>query len=509
MASSAAPVRAKPTTGDGSSPSSSPSRLHVTPQVITLGRVEDDFYAAHGNDDDEHEHGSCRAVPETGSSSSAWYTRILPKNPFASSSTADEPREGAHEPSSSGISDATDSYRSLGGGGGEGDPKREGSSSPSDKRSTAARKDPGLDPRRYIPSRNVSQRRPSHAADLAQPILPPTTTAQVGRDAATYKPIRAASVEEEIARNSFFFREEGASLQGQTRGRSMLAHKQWRRQSGRRQQRGSDGLELPSAPPFASSSSSSTSPSFRTLLYDPDRTSELGYRDLSSVHVSLAPPVLSRFRAKYELLNQPISRPSRGRRATSTRLYHFYNLDGVDEHDDENCNDDDDDDLSEGGNDFYVSENDNVAGGGGGYDLELCENTGPLSKARRTDSASLSSLLYRNDRGRVALRLPSDQVRLVMDPDLQPGILSVEQWRKCEQEYSDEATRPTLLYVLTVQEDLYRKILGELSDSVTNPYCGVSKCCSEKEFVDIRVAVVIVGFMLSVLLLLTFVWPVS
>jgi hypothetical protein len=214
--------------------------------------------------------------------------------------------------------------------------------------------------------------------------------------------------------------------------------------------------------------------------------------------VALAPPVLSRYHAKYELLNHPTAR-EQGRRLG----FYLYN-----EGDNEGDYHDDDDDLSEGGNEFYD--------GGGrhpitsdSYDLELCEQVGPLSKAPRTDSATLSSLLYRNDRGRVLLRLPSDQVRLVMDPDLRPGILSVEQWRECEQEYRDESSRPSLHYVLTVQEDLYRKIVGEMSDSVTNPYCGMNRCCSEKEFVDIRVALAIVGFTLSILLLLTFVWPVS
>jgi hypothetical protein len=272
---------------------------------------------------------------------------------------------------------------------------------------------------------------------------------------------------------------------------------------------------IPTAYPDASARRISAS--FRTLLRGDSGYSstagaaatsslstEFGYRDATAAHVALAPPVLSRYRSKYELLNQPTAREL-GRRAGATGPG-FYLYRGGDDEGEYLADDDDDDDLSEGGNEFY--------GGGhrhstSSYDLELCEQVGPLSKAPRTDSATLSSLLYRNDRGRVLLRLPSDQVRLVMDPDLRPGILSVEQRRECEQEYRDESRRPSLHYVLTVQEDLYRKIVGEMSDSVTNPYCGMNRCCSEKEFVDIRIAVAIVGFMLLVLLLLTFVWPVS
>lgn len=61
-----------------------------------------------------------------------------------------------------------------------------------------------------------------------------------------------------------------------------------------------------------------------------------------------------------------------------------------------------------------------------------------------------SSLVYEAD-GKRLMRLPRDRVRLLMDPELEPGILSMEQGTE------EEA------YVLTVDDDLYRKIVMEMS----------------------------------------------
>ena len=116
-----------------------------------------------------------------------------------------------------------------------------------------------------------------------------------------------------------------------------------------------------------------------------------------------------------------------------------------------------------------------------------------------------SSLVYEQN-GRLLMRLPRDQVRLVMDDDLEPGIVSVEQWRgdnpkniTTADSFSLDNT-PSLRYVMTVPDDLYRRVVSEMSNKLYPPYWGLFKCCSnESERADIRWAIAI---MLVILLLL-------
>jgi hypothetical protein len=119
-----------------------------------------------------------------------------------------------------------------------------------------------------------------------------------------------------------------------------------------------------------------------------------------------------------------------------------------------------------------------------------------------------SSLFYEQD-GRLLMRLPRDQVRLVMDHDLEAGIVAVEQWRKQEiplgqkvEEQSVFEQTPRLRYVLTVPDDLYRRIVSEMSDSLVPPYLGFFKCCSETERADIRLAIAVL-FVVFVLLFIS------
>jgi hypothetical protein len=128
-------------------------------------------------------------------------------------------------------------------------------------------------------------------------------------------------------------------------------------------------------------------------------------------------------------------------------------------------------------------------------------------------------------------------VRLVMDNDLEAGILSVEQWRSDdyllpEQDVSATAAanasrdgsnhfsrapatvtpfqdRPPLRYVLTVHDDLYRRIVAEMSEGLYKPYWGLSGCLNENERVDIRVAIAVMAVIMFVLLINTFIWPVE
>jgi hypothetical protein len=153
----------------------------------------------------------------------------------------------------------------------------------------------------------------------------------------------------------------------------------------------------------------------------------------------------------------------------------------------------------------------------------------------RCDTARQSSLCFRAD-GRLLMRLPRDRVRLLVDPDLEVGVLSVEQWRvETKEDYPNEdeydfyprmngeaegiintqsslpslqhgkmrmnrkAHRPELRYVLTVSDDLYRKIIEEMSPTSVKYFCCNRACCNDEEKMDIRVAFLL---LLSILFIL-------
>jgi hypothetical protein len=148
-------------------------------------------------------------------------------------------------------------------------------------------------------------------------------------------------------------------------------------------------------------------------------------------------------------------------------------------------------------------------------------------------TATTQSSLFTKIGNTIVLQLPRDQVRLLMDPDLQPGILSVEQWRiptttsSCTENHTSKSNNnnnarflhgtslerplleesantdkeeenhwPPLRYVLTVDEDLYRKMVDEMSGSTFFPP-------HEEEKVDIRVACIILGIILLILFINT------
>jgi hypothetical protein len=150
------------------------------------------------------------------------------------------------------------------------------------------------------------------------------------------------------------------------------------------------------------------------------------------------------------------------------------------------------------------------------HELVLTESEGNLAQIQRivrSDTTITSSIFYLHHDGRILMRLPMDAVRLVMDPDLEAGILSVEQWRQEKENMglppSPEAAfedRPPLRYALTVSPDLYRRVVAEMSDEFTNPFCGFSRCCSDNGKADIRIAVAILGVVLVVLFINTVYW---
>jgi hypothetical protein len=97
-----------------------------------------------------------------------------------------------------------------------------------------------------------------------------------------------------------------------------------------------------------------------------------------------------------------------------------------------------------------------------------------------------------------------------MDPDLEAGVLSVEQRRRREDGAAAggadaEGDLPPLRYVLTVRDDLYRKVVGDISSQQLTA-CGLGRCCHEDRKVDPRVALFIVVGVLLVLLVVTIVF---
>jgi hypothetical protein len=156
------------------------------------------------------------------------------------------------------------------------------------------------------------------------------------------------------------------------------------------------------------------------------------------------------------------------------------------------------------------------------------------------DGLQTSTLFYEQD-GWVLMRLPRDQVRLIMDPDLEPGILSVEQWRTREDVErqqrrqreleaamaegidplktrgggqaldadggeDEEFRMPELHYVMTVPDDLYQRVIDEINMEAFPPYWGFFKFCNqESERADIKLALAI----LSVFFLLIFLGSVE
>lgn len=246
--------------------------------------------------------------------------------------------------------------------------------------------------------------------------------------------------------------------------------------------------------------------SFRALRPCAHQAS-FSYRDAVDV---LSPPVLARYRAHYEQLNRPL--PLSRKRSDGAETHTaFTTIPFVKMF------------LENNTHDLSLVEDD--VGAHGSLDQQV-DNTA------RQAAVEHSNLLYQHARtGRLLLKLPHDHVRLLMDPDLEVGVLSVEQRRKgryrrkykhsqapatrgsdfedFDEFANNESERPPLNYVLTVPEDLYRKLVSDLSDSVTKPYCGMRRCCNENEHVDIRVAIALFGLMLFILLVITFIWPTN
>jgi hypothetical protein len=278
-----------------------------------------------------------------------------------------------------------------------------------------------------------------------------------------------------------------------------------------------DGIMHPPPPPlgffYDTTTTTSTNPNSPTKLngqYSPrhhhnklslfrsmrrtHRHAELfAYTD--AVHV-FPPTFLNRYRIRYNELNKEFR--------SETRHYDEYrDLQLLEEEESQH--------YSSFHHPQYHPELDEEQGGHEYYN-HLDGSSGGSNHHRHVVTTATQSSLFTKIGNTIVLQLPRDQVRLLMDPDLPPGILSVEQWRTPPNEMrimeqpllngsahtkkttneDPEQQWPPLRYVLTVEEDLYRKMVDEMSGSTLFPP-------HEEEKVDIRVAYTILGIILLIL----------
>lgn len=108
------------------------------------------------------------------------------------------------------------------------------------------------------------------------------------------------------------------------------------------------------------------------------------------------------------------------------------------------------------------------------------------------------SSLYEMVGGRVQIYLPTDNVRLLMDPLLEPGILSVVK--------DDGPITNTPQYVLTVDDHLYQRLVKEIV--ARNRSCGLYFCCHESgNKASIGIALGILSTTMFLLFIFTLVYP--
>ena len=176
------------------------------------------------------------------------------------------------------------------------------------------------------------------------------------------------------------------------------------------------------------------------------------------------------FMSRYERLNQVVPRASRRSRSKANALRHQR---GQQYTGNDNSSSNDIHHLQEN-NHNIIHEDD-------AHDLFLDEDHGPDDQQQSTSSyrehipsptnnvvmgaTSLvnphgvrSSIFFEQD-GKMLMRLPRDQVRLVMDYNLEPGILSVEQWRSQEDadKNSEKLAMQNSRTKLSVQREKHRE----------------------------------------------------
>ena len=159
------------------------------------------------------------------------------------------------------------------------------------------------------------------------------------------------------------------------------------------------------------------------------------------------------------------------------------------------------------------------------YDVPIMKK-GKTGNAKMFDTITInaedfsSSYLYEIDHaGQVNYKLPTDNVRLAVIPNVQPGILSmvVDDASTQDTDTSTDTSKNStdqkngwrsVSYVLTVEDDLYRRLVQEMADSLQSPL-GLYNCCRESGTVDIRIALAILAVFFMFLFITTLVWPTN
>ena len=145
------------------------------------------------------------------------------------------------------------------------------------------------------------------------------------------------------------------------------------------------------------------------------------------------------------------------------------------------------------------------------------QSTSPTFKSQ-PNTIRRSVFFSQSANGRIQFRLPSDKIHFVMDDTLEPGtLLLLHPIDTASHRLPLLVTSPSadimdifhsMEYVFTVDEDLYKRIVKEISDSKLIP-CGFYYCCHEAgdKKVNIWVAVVILFLVFSFFLAVTLTWP--
>lgn len=145
----------------------------------------------------------------------------------------------------------------------------------------------------------------------------------------------------------------------------------------------------------------------------------------------------------------------------------------------------------------------------------------PSSSFKSQSNTIQRSVFYsQSANGRIQFRLPSDKIHLVMDESIEPGtLLLLHPIDAASHRLPLLVTSPSadimdifhsMEYVFTVDQNLYKQVVKEISDSALIP-CGFYYCCHEagENKVNIWVAVIILFFVFSFFLAVTMIWPIE
>jgi len=138
---------------------------------------------------------------------------------------------------------------------------------------------------------------------------------------------------------------------------------------------------------------------------------------------------------------------------------------------------------------------------------------------------STSSLFEKDKSGQLKnYKLPTDNIRLAVIPNVQSGILSMvvggnsssrsipgKESSLSDTEIAENIDKKkcswgSVSYILTVEEDLYKRVVTEMADSLQSPF-NLYNCCRDSGSVDIRIALLILSVFFLFLFISTMVWP--